>query len=191
MTPILEKSQKKKWAIKLITNLPNGDSYSGVVLHYTKSIIAIREYDDFRSDGLIFFPRKVITEIRDGEFEECENKILRMSGEIKASRKLKWLSNINNLKDLFSYLHTKEIWPAVETFQNSDDAFYLGPITKVTSSSIWLYCYDAAGKWEGEYNIKNKDVIRVEINSHYVDCFNNYMMTYNQRVQETANSRRS
>jgi hypothetical protein len=181
MKSLLEKSLKKKWVIRFITKHPDSDGYSGIVLHYSRSLIAIKEYDDFKPDGLIFFPRRAIEKIRDDGFEECENKILRMTGDIKAAKKTNWISKVNNLNQLFSYCHKNNIWPAVETIRNDEEAFYLGPITKVNSSSIWQYCYDGAGEWEDEYNIKNKDVLRVEIFSHYVDSFNNYMMAYNKQ----------
>ncbi len=154
----LEQSLKKKWAIRLITKHPDTDEYDAIVLHYTRSVIAIKEYRDFKPDGIMFFPRRVIERIRDDDFEECENKILRMTGDIKEAKKLNWLSKINSLNELFVYCREKKIWPAVETIQDKESALYLGPITKVTPSSISLYCYDATGKWETEYNIKNKDI---------------------------------
>ena len=182
----LEKSLKKKWAIKLITKHPDSDGYNGIVLNYSRCLIAIREYHDFKPDGLMFFPKRAIEQIRDDNFEKCENKILRMTGGIKDAKQLNWIKKINNLNELFSYCKKNNIWPAVETVQNNEDAFYLGPITKVTSISILLYCYDASGKWENEYNIKNKDVLRVEIFSHYVDSFNKYMMAYNKPISPTG-----
>jgi len=180
MKATLEKSLKKKWAIRLISKHPDSDNNEGIVLTYSRSIIAIREYDSFKPDGILFFARRAIARIRDGEFEECENKLIRMTGDDKAAKKQKWISNINNLKDLFSYCFKKHVWPAIEVVHGKKSSIYLGPITKVTSSSIWIYCYDATGEWEDEYVINNKDVLRVEMFSHYVDTFNKYMMTYNK-----------
>lgn len=182
----LEKSLKKKWVIRLIPKHPESDEYDGIVLHYSKSLIAIKEYRDFKPDGIIFFPRRVIERIRDDDYEECENKILKMTGDIKAAKKMNWLSKINSLNELFIYCHENKIWPAVETVQNNESSLYLGPITKVTSSSIALHGYDATGKWEREYNIVNKDIFRVEIFSHYVDSFNKYMMACNKTINPTG-----
>jgi len=186
MKDTLEKSLKKKWVIRLITKNPGSEAYNGIVMSYSRSIIAFKEYSEFRPDGILFFPRRAIARIRDNGFEECENKLIRMTGDIKAAKKQKWISNINNLNELFSYCFKKHIWPAIEIVQENISSIYIGPITKVTASSIRIYSYDATGAWEDEYIIKNKDVLRVEILSHYVNSFNKYMMAYNKPQHPAA-----
>jgi len=45
----------------------------------------------------------------------------------------------------------------------------------MTENSVLSSCYDAAGKWEGAYNIDYKSVFGVEFESRYLNYFNDYM----------------
>ena len=75
------------------------------------------------------------------------------------------------------------IWPAIETIYNSEGAFYIGPITSISNDTFGLYCYDAEGKWEKEYELGFADVIRLEWSSKYCTHFNKYMRaTHNKRL---------
>jgi hypothetical protein len=175
MKSTLQKSLDKKWSIRLTTTHPNADAYDGVVIHIGKSIVVLREFRDFQADGVLVFPKKSLAEARDDEFEACENKILKHSGEIKHINKMKWLASINTVEDLIRAMLKRKIWPAIERITSGDTALFVGSIMSVKSKSFEIYCYDATGKWEGAYNLYYNKVFRVEFESRYLNYFNDYM----------------
>ncbi len=179
MRNALQKSLDKKWCIHFLTNHPEGDAYDGVVIHLAKSLVVMHEFRDFVADGILVFPRKSVVSVRNGDFEVCENRILKRSGEIKSVKKIDWLKNIHSVKDLLSSLSKRNIWPAIEELKDGKSALYVGPITGIKKNSFMIYCYDAAGNWEDAYDIDYRNVYRIEFNSKYLNYFNEYMRACN------------
>jgi hypothetical protein len=81
------------------------------------------------------------------------------------------------LPDVIVALMKRDIWPGVEILsgRKKDPVFYLGPITRTTEEGFFLYCYDADGTWEKEYEIDYDEVFKVQFDSRYCNRFNAYM----------------
>ena len=144
MKRTLQKSLDEKWCVRLTTSQPSGDAFDGVVIHIGKSIVALREYRDFQADGVLVFPKKSLAEVRDGELEVCENKIIKHSGEIRNINKMKWLADIDTVEDLLRVISKRKIWPAIEQIISDDSALFVGSIVEVKNKFFEIYCYDAA-----------------------------------------------
>ena len=59
--------------------------------------------------------------------------------------------------------------------EGTNSAFYLGPITNVNTKHFSIMCYDAAGKWEKEYQLDYNEVFKIEFDSKYCNHFNSFM----------------
>ena len=186
MKRTLQKSLNEKWCVRLTTSQPSGDAFDGVVIHIGKSIVALREFRDFQADGVLVFPKKSLAEVRDGELEVCENKIIKHSGEIRNINKMKWLAGIDTVEDLIRVISKRKIWPAIEQIISDDSALFVGSIVEVKNKFFEIYCYDAAGQWEGTKNIDYKKVFRVEFKSRYLNYFNDYMKPSYQALQRAC-----
>ena len=78
----------------------------------------------------------------------------------------------------------------METLYNSESSFYIGPIKSITQEGFKLYCYDATGKWEKEYQFGYEEVKRAEWASKYCIHFNSYMKAdHNNGLQATRSPR--
>jgi len=186
MRNALQKSLDEKWCIRFLANHPDGDAYDGVVIHLAKSFVVVREFRDFVADGILVFPKKSVASIRNGDFEVCENQILRRSGEIKSVKRIAWLKNIDTTKDLLSALSKRKIWPAIEELKDGESALFVGPITAIEKKSFTIYCYDAAGNWKDAYDIDYGSVFRIEFNSKYLNYFNDYMSASKESLKRDA-----
>lgn len=176
MNKRIAKSLNDKYCIRFATDHPDDDQYSGIVIHKTNTLVFIYMIDDFEVDGMLVLPRKRITKVRDSEFEECENKIIRANCEIKKIKTPRWLKSIKTIKEYVEYLMKKKVWPIIEVVDSdNNDALYIGPVTSVGKSSFTINSYDATGEWEKEYTLSYSDVFKIEINSRYANHFNNYM----------------
>lgn len=179
----LEKSLDKKWCIRFETEHPDGDVYDGIVTNIGSDFVAIREMDDLELDGMQIFPHAALAGFRDGKYEKTANEIIRFNGEIGKLETPEWLDQCETVVDVIKALHKNDIWPGIEiVYKDNSASFYLGPIVKVRKKSFDVDCYDATGKWEGEYKISYDEIFRIVIENRYCRNFNAYMS-----AQEIAN----
>lgn len=177
VTAKCRKSLDERRGVHFQTTHPDGDAYRGVVTHLRPGFVVLREEVDFEFDGFLVLPRRSIKSVRDGKYERCANDILRQRGALKRLRPARWLDPCATLPELIAALMRRRVWPAVETLPapGGESSLYLGPLTGVGGDSFTLWCYDAAGRWEAEYEIGYAEVFRIEFDSRYCRHFNAYM----------------
>lgn len=148
-----------------------------MVLLVKPTFIVLQEEQDFEFDGIVILPKKVIKGCRDNKFDKCANEIIRQNGAIKKLRLPKWLTACETIRQVLIELMERGIWPGIEHIaeDKSETAFYIGPVDDVSEEGFYLYCYDAAGKWEKEYYLRYQGIFKIEINSKYCKSFNKYM----------------
>ncbi len=173
----LAKSKLERWLIRLETSHPDGNTFDGVVLAFTKDLIVLRAERDFEFDGIQVLARKFVTGFRDGRVERCHNQILERERESRRIELPRWMGSLETIAQVVATLKNRDIWPIVEIiFDNGNDsAFYLGPLLKIRDTEFTLRCYDGAGKWEKGYEIANDEVLRIEFGDKYSNTFNAYM----------------
>ena len=171
------KSLAEQWCMRFKTTHPDGDNYDGVITHIKPRFIVLREERDFEFDGVIILTKRFIQGVRDGRYERCSNQILRQNGAMKKLRSPGWLDSCETIPHVYTSMMKRNMWPGVEIIFNdgAESAFYLGPITRITDDSFFLRCYDAAGKWEKNYELNYDEVFRIEFDSRYCNHFNAYM----------------
>ncbi len=176
-----QKSLTEKWCLRFKTKHPRGDNYDGVVLLNQPSFIVLQEERELEFDGVVILPKKIIKGCRDGKFERCSNEIIRQNGAIKKLRLPLWMIACQTIPQVLIELMDRGIWPGIEHLddEKTSTAFYLGPITGTGDTGFWLYCYDAAGKWEKEYFLNYQNIFKLEINSNYCKHFNKFMKSQN------------
>jgi len=172
-----QKSFAQQWCMRFETVHPDGDNYDGVITHIKPEFIILREEESFELDGVILLPKRFIKSIRDGKYDKCCNQIIRANGAMKKLRAPRWLGSCETIPQVISSMMRRKIWPGVEIIfnQGSDSAFYLGPITQVGDEQFFIKSYDAAGKWEKEYQLSYDEIFRIELDSKYCNHFNAFM----------------
>jgi hypothetical protein len=168
-------SQRKKWIIRIITKNPDGDNFDGIVLGNHEKFIVFQDFQDFEQRGIIFLPKKWIRGIRNGALEKSFNKICRFSRTLKLTKEKNKLLIRSSLKEVILQLKKNHIWPVVEMINKKSSSLYIGPITHVDDNLFKVYCYDATGKWEGNYKLEYRKLFKIEINGKYAHYFNKYM----------------
>ncbi|MFZ0420835.1 MAG: hypothetical protein WAM04_22225 [Candidatus Sulfotelmatobacter sp.] len=132
----------------------------------------------FEADGIVVLPKKWILRVRNGQFEEAANAIIRHERTLYTvpSPSMQF-ARFRTLKELISYLQAQDIWPAIEIIFNKKGIVYMGPISAISNKSFHMQCYSAAGEWTDESEFDYREVFKVEIQSKYVAHFNSYMRT--------------
>jgi hypothetical protein len=71
----------------------------------------------------------------------------------------------------------RDIWPGVEIVFNEgrDSAFYLGRLIWLDDEHFSIRGYDAAGKWEKNYQLPYDEIFKIEFDSSYCRHFNIHM----------------
>ena len=190
-TTILNSSLKNRSIIRLHYQAETEEEYDGIVVQATKRVVVLACEKDFESDGYQVLLRNRIKGYRNSKFEKCCTQIMEQNSQLEKIRPPKWVYDIEDIESVVKKMKKHGIWPAIETIYNSKSAFYIGPITSLSPELFKLYCYDAAGKWEKEYEFGFDDVIRIEWASKYCKHFNKFMkMAHNPFLHRTPNSRR-
>ena len=190
-TTILNSSLKNRSIIRLHYQAETEEEYDGIVVQATKRVVVLACEKDFESDGYQVLLRNRIKGYRNSKFEKCCTQIMEQNSQLEKIRPPKWVYDIEDIESVVKKMKKHGIWPAIETIYNSESAFYIGPITSLSPELFKLYCYDAAGKWEKEYEFGFDDVIRIEWASKYCKHFNKFMkMAHNPFLHRTPNSRR-
>ena len=141
----------------------------------SSKVVVLATVDNFEFDGYNILTRGRIKGYRNSKYERCSTQILSHNKQLPKMRPPNWVVSIQGIGSAIREIKRHGIWPAIETIYNSESAFYIGPITSISQESFKLYCYDAAGKWEKEYEFGFDEVIRLEWASKYCKHFNKYM----------------
>jgi hypothetical protein len=163
--------------ILIRTKPPDATEFQGIVLANTETFVIIQQITDFEANGIVVIAKKWIESVRNGKFEKCANEILRSTVPSESSPRAAPYLGASSWEEIVAALQAADIWPAVEVIYKGEPSFYIGPVTAVSKDSFKLYCYDAAGQWEKEYELDYDEVFKIEIDSKYVKRFNEYMRT--------------
>ena len=174
-TSFLNTSQKNRSIIRLHYRNESDEDYDGVVVQVTSKIVVLASVVNFEFDGYNILTRERIKGYRNSKYEKCTTQILSQNKQLPKMRPPNWVVSIQGIDSAIKEIKRHGIWPAIETIYNSESAFYIGPITSISQESFKLYCYDAAGKWEKEYEFGFDEAIRLEWGSKYCKHFNKYM----------------
>lgn len=179
----LDESKRKKSPIRLSLNHCEQGDIDGIVLHYNRSLVVLQVEDDFELHGVSFIRRSAIREIRDSEYDACCREILEHNGQLAKLSRARWLKSVCAMRDAVEQIRSRHIWPGVEVGGPDEDTiYYLGPVTSIRRSDFSIFCYDAAGNWEKNYEVAFGDVFLVSIWDRYATHFNAFMKTKKRPV---------
>jgi hypothetical protein len=177
----LTASRRLRSIVRLDTAYPDM-GIDGVVLANTAAIVAVYTITSFDGDGANVLPKSVVTQVRRGPFERCATAVARAANGLATIDQLAWLTRVETLEDVIRHLQAHDIWPAIEVKAGrKTTALYVGPIRRIADTSFVMRGYDATGKWEGESEIAYAEVVRIEIESRYLQRFNSYMRRKERR----------
>jgi len=163
---------KQKRSVRLYTKHYDGDSYDGIVLSVHPELVLLQVIDNFELRGVVALQTKFLKAVRLGPLEKVVDKIVVQNGQIKKLKCVPWLKKLENVQQMIRECQHRKIWPIVEVQSNKANSFYIGPIAQIDEKSFKLFCYDAKGKWEKNYTLAYKEIIRIEIFDDYSKHFN-------------------
>lgn len=175
MDKLLTKSLKKKRPVKLLTNHPDGQSFEGIVIYLTKSLIVIREIKDLEIDGVVAFPRQAISNVIDCPVESQKKELMKRDSNERAEKMTKWLKKVKNIKDLIGYPYKSGEWVAVETVRDDDSTVFVGSIQDFSGKTFCVSPSLVTDKRKKGRKVRYSDLFRIEIYSSYISSIRDYV----------------
>ncbi len=171
----LNKSARDHSCVRVTMKRPRGERYDGIVLSHHGGVIVLHLDDGLELGGIVVLPKKLIGSVGYNKHYRCWTEVLRHSGEMSKLSRLRWIKKITSMKQAIEAIHKRGIWPGVETVTRGRSSYYIGPIVSTCQRYFDLRCYDAAGKWEGVYELRYSKISMIQIFDSYTTHFNHYM----------------
>jgi hypothetical protein len=175
MKKALDAIASSRRAIRIRTKHPDGTVLAGFILRNARSFLVIQEVTSFELDGIIILPKRWLRGICNGKNERGLNSVLQNVMNVASVSIDSAYGKLDTVAEILAHLKAESIWPAIEVVYKREASIYIGPITTVSEKAFKVYCYDAAGEWEKEYELEYSEIFKIEIDSKYVRHFNEYM----------------
>ncbi len=148
---------------------------NGYVVDYSDNFVLMQETDDFEVCGYLVFPVQTIAAIRLNNNDKYYDKIMRLEGlteKVENKHKIdlsSWATIFKSIKKLgFNVI--------VENENLADESFDIGPITKITKSSVYVRYFNAKGFLNHEPTKINWDLMTiVKFDDRYINIFSKYL----------------
>jgi hypothetical protein len=118
---------------------------SGYIIGYSKDFIIFQESAEFDLLGYLIFPIKSISDIRFNKNDQYYNKIMKWEKKDKLIQD-KYSIDLTNWTTIFKSIKSCRLSVIIENEDPEDESFDIGPITKVTKTSVYIHHFNAAGK---------------------------------------------
>ena len=157
----------------------NDSSIHGLPLRVGRSLVLVQAVNDFRLDGYCLVALSRVERIRSGVFERQTEKMLRADGLSKhvvdpgGIDLGDWKSALRNLRG------TGEII-ILEWLDAGESVFFIGHPTRLDAHALSFRQFDAAGRWFAPFRVRYRDIIDVQLRSHYIDVWTRHVQPWKQ-----------
>jgi hypothetical protein len=148
---------------------------NGYIVDFSDNFVLLQETDDFDVDGYAIFPIETIPEILYSNNDKYYDKIMNLEGiidSIQNKHKIdltSWVTVMQSIKKLgFNVI--------VENEDPDDDSFDIGPITKISKSSVYVRYFNPQGFLDEKATKINWNLITVvKFDDRYTNIFSKYL----------------
>lgn len=151
------------------------ETNDGFIVAYSDTFVVLKEVDDFVVRGNLVFQIASIAEIRRNKSDIFFEKIYKREGITETIKKdckidlTSWQTIFKSIKELGFNVIVKNENP-------DEDTFDIGPITKVTKSSLYIQYFDATGLLDSESTKINWEQITVvNFDDIYINVLSKYL----------------
>ena len=177
---ILEKiknhlDNKKYCKIKRQINQKAIENAKGYIVDYSDRFILIQETDDFNIDGFSIISIDTIIDIPYSNKDKYYDKIMNCEGLVDKVQK-KHTIDLTSWSSVFKTIRKYGFNVIVENENPDDESFDIGPITRISDSSVHIRYFDAQGFLNEKATKISWDLITiVRFDTHYINTFSKYL----------------
>jgi hypothetical protein len=156
---------------------------NGYIVDYTDDFVLFQETNDFDVDGYAIIPIKTISKIIYSNSDKYFDKILHLEGITDTIEK-KHKIDLTSWATIFKSIKKSGFNVIVENEDPENTTFDIGPITKITKSSVYVRYFNAVGILNEQATKINWNFITiVKFDDKYTNMFSKYL-------RETKNKRK-
>jgi hypothetical protein len=173
---------KKSDFVKLERKFKDNESLlNGIILKMSDNFLLIRRIDDFLLNGFAIIRLDQFDRLRCGKFEKAYKKILIFENILTDSSNLYLEINLNSWQSIFENLRKMDFHVSIECEELEEPSFTIGPIKRITESSVSILYYDPTGKLDDKNTIiKFDDITLLEFGDRYSTIFKKYLRSANK-----------
>ncbi len=148
---------------------------NGFIVDYSDNFVLLQETDDFEVDGYVAFPIETISEILYSNNDRYFDKILHLEGIVDRIEN-KHRIDLTSWATIFKSVKKLGFNVIIENENPEDETFDIGPITKITKSSVYVRYFNAKGILnEGTTKINWDLITIVRFDTKYINIFSKYL----------------
>lgn len=156
----------------------------GYVLACNSSFVLMLTVDEFTFTGCHIHPIEHITRVRRNEFDKYTDKIVEWEG-LKGRIVLNDVIDITSYRTIFTTIKKAKQHVIVECESPEFETFTIGPITKVSSTAVFIRYFDAAGYLNEDLTrIPFIDISTISFDSNYINVFSKYLRHKDKGTKE-------
>jgi hypothetical protein len=148
---------------------------NGFIVDYSGNFVLLQETDDFEVDGYAAFPIETISEILYSNNDKYFDKIMHLEGIVNIIEN-KHQIDLTSWSTILKSIKKSGFNVIIENENPENKTFDIGPITKITKSSVYVRYFNAKGILNEEATKINWDLITiVKFDAKYINIFSKYL----------------
>jgi hypothetical protein len=146
---------------------------TGILLYATGKIAVIQVIDDFVPDGIEIAVLNKVKKIFKRRDEKVYHKVYRNSDFYQEPPAF---IRTDNFQKIFKEIRDLGYWVIIESVIDDEDFFDIGPIKRVTKSSVSLRYFDSKGKWDEKNTvIPFNEIVSIQFADIYSTQWKKYL----------------
>lgn len=171
----LRRARSRKESVR-ITRRGDVPSVYGFPLAVSRSLVLLRNVDDFDIDGFTVLPLANLADVRSGDCERFVERVLRDEGQLRAIISPPFPVGLDSWQDVFSALAGAGEVMIAECEDNPSESFCIGVVTGLTAGAVGIHQFDATAAWDSAPTVvPYQDITRVRFAERYTDVFARYL----------------
>jgi hypothetical protein len=153
------------------------ESCTGYIVDYSAHFVLVQEVSDFEVRGYMAFPVQDILNIRCNNNDKYYDKIMQWEG-LKDKIENKHTIDLSSWANILQCIKKAGFNVILQNEAPSDRSFDIGPVTKITKTSVYIRYFNAAGLLNDEPSkIGLNQISIVKFDDRYINIFSKYLRT--------------
>lgn len=168
--------------IQIRRSFSANESFSGYLLALSDSLGLMHIFHDFSPDGYIVFRTRDVLDVRSNESDDFFHRIIKAEG-LQSGLDLRLHVDLKSMRTAITSIHAQfgRLIVECERKKPEDDEFYIGQLSAVSTTKIYMNEFDAAGVWcEEPAEISIRNITLVQFESPYLQMFWKYVPPFEE-----------
>lgn len=154
----------------------NEENLSGFILKMSKGFLLLQLDYEFTLDGYAIIRKDGFDSIRCNRNDKTQKKIFKAEGLLDEAYDAKLIINLSSWATILSDLRKNDYHIIVENTHKDYLDFFIGPIKRITKTSVSIHNYDPTGKlYDKLSNIKLDSIKNIKFGDKYSTTFRKYL----------------